>query len=133
MARKLLKTNDSAWLFAESYRTPMQVGMLATFRVPEDRPGFVADLVARWRGVQRFEAPYNFLFKKVPVPSWVEVPDGPGLGVEVNDLPVTSARATGMSFPRERRAGPTTMDTSARATVASGSGSPSPGPISTPS
>lgn len=75
MGRKLLKTNDSAWLFAESYRTPMQVGMLATFRVPEDRPTFVADLVARWRGVQEFEAPYNFLFEKVPVPSWVEVPD----------------------------------------------------------
>lgn len=75
MARKLLKTNDSAWLFAETYRTPMQVGMLATFRVPEDRPTFVADLVARWRGVQQFEAPYNFVFKKLPVPSWVETPD----------------------------------------------------------
>ena len=30
MGRKLLKINDSAWLFAESHRTPMQVGMLAT-------------------------------------------------------------------------------------------------------
>lgn len=75
MARKLLKTNDSAWLFAESYRTPMQVGMLATFRVPDDRPTFVADLVARWREVHEFAAPYNYLFKKSPVPSWLEVPD----------------------------------------------------------
>ena len=48
MARKLLKINDSSWLFAESSRTPMQVGMLATFRVPEDRPTFVADLVSRY-------------------------------------------------------------------------------------
>lgn len=75
MARKLLKTNDSAWLFAETYRTPMQVGMLATFRVPDDRPTFVADLVARWRTVREFRAPYNYRFKKLPVPSWVEVPD----------------------------------------------------------
>jgi diacylglycerol O-acyltransferase len=75
VARKLLKTNDSAWLFAETYRTPMQVGMLATFRVPEDRPTFVADLVARWRGVREFQAPFNYLFKRTPVPSWVELPD----------------------------------------------------------
>ncbi len=75
MARKLLAVNDSAWLFAESHRTPMQVGMLATFRVPEDRPTFVADLVARWREVQQFAPPFNYLFKKTPVPSWAEVPD----------------------------------------------------------
>lgn len=75
MARKLLKTNDSAWLFAETSRTPMQVGMLATFRVPQDRPTFVADMVAHWRSVHEFQAPYNYLFKKLPVPSWVEIPD----------------------------------------------------------
>ncbi|MDO9458372.1 wax ester/triacylglycerol synthase family O-acyltransferase [Nocardioides sp.] len=75
MARKLLKINDSAWLFAETSRTPMQVGMLATFRVPEDRPTFVADLVRRWRDVREFQPPYNFLFKTLPVPSWVEVRD----------------------------------------------------------
>lgn len=74
MARKLLAVNDSAWLFAESHRTPMQVGMLATFRVPEDRPTFVADLVAQWREVQEFAPPFNYLFKKTPVPSWVELP-----------------------------------------------------------
>ncbi|WP_211357210.1 WS/DGAT/MGAT family O-acyltransferase [Nocardioides rubriscoriae] len=75
MARKLLKINDSSWLFAETARTPMQVGMLATFRVPEDRPTFVADLVRRWRTVHEFRPPYNYLFKSLPVPSWVEVPD----------------------------------------------------------
>ena len=75
MARKLLKINDSSWLFAETYRTPMQVGMLATFAVPEDRPTFVADLVERWRSVHQFEAPFNDQFKKAPIPSWVEVKD----------------------------------------------------------
>ncbi len=75
MARKLLKINDSSWLFAETVRTPMQVGMLATFAVPEDRPTFVADLVTRWRETRQFEGPFNYLFKKAPVPSWLEVPD----------------------------------------------------------
>ncbi len=75
MGRKLLKINDSAWLFAESHRTPMQVGMLATFRVPEGEPTFVSDLVERWRQVHQFEPPYNYLFKMTPVPSWAELPD----------------------------------------------------------
>ncbi|MGA8257011.1 MAG: wax ester/triacylglycerol synthase family O-acyltransferase [Nocardioides sp.] len=75
MPRKLLAMNDSAWLFAESHRTPMQVGMLATFRVPADRPTFVADLVARWRDVHEFAPPFNYLFKKSPVPSWAELSD----------------------------------------------------------
>ena len=44
MGRRLLKINDSAWLYAESHRTPMQVAMLATFSVPEGQPDFVGDL-----------------------------------------------------------------------------------------
>ena len=76
MARKLLKTNDSAWLFAETHRTPMQVGMLATFRVPEDRPTFVADLVANWRECREYAPPFNLLYKTLPVPSWVELEAG---------------------------------------------------------
>lgn len=75
MARKPLKINDSAWLFAESHRTPMQVGMLATFSVPEDRPDFVADLVARWRDARQFAPPFNYLFRQLPFPSWAELPD----------------------------------------------------------
>ena len=73
MARKLLKTNDSAWLFAETHRTPMQVGMLATFRVPDDRPSFVTDLVAHWRECREFAPPFNLLYRTLPVPSWVEL------------------------------------------------------------
>jgi diacylglycerol O-acyltransferase len=73
MSRKVLKVNDSAWLYAESYRTPMQVAMLATFKVPEDQPDFVGDLVARWREVRDFHPPFNYLLKTVPVPSWKEL------------------------------------------------------------
>ena len=75
MARKLLKINDSAWLFAEKDKTPMQVGMLSTLTIPEGEPTFVADLVARWREVKTFAPPFNYLFKTLPVPSWVELSD----------------------------------------------------------
>ncbi|MCY7397204.1 MAG: wax ester/triacylglycerol synthase family O-acyltransferase [Nocardioides sp.] len=74
MARTMLTINDSAWLFAETRRTPMQVGMLATFRVPEDRPRFVADLVRSWRSVHEFAAPYDYLYRLLPVPSWSQIP-----------------------------------------------------------
>lgn len=73
MSRKVLKVNDSAWLYAESHRTPMQVAMLATFAVPEDRPDFVRDLVARWREVREYQPPFNYLLKTAPVPSWKEL------------------------------------------------------------
>jgi WS/DGAT/MGAT family acyltransferase len=75
VGRKLLKLNDSAWLYAESHRTPMQVAMLATFSVPEDRPDFVGDLYARWREVRQFEPPFNYLLRAVPVPGWKELDD----------------------------------------------------------
>lgn len=75
MARKLLSINDSSWLIAERPKTPMQVGMLATFRVPQDRPTFVQDLVERWREVREFAPPFNYLYKSAPVPSWKEVSD----------------------------------------------------------
>ena len=75
MGRKLLKINDSAWLYAESHRTPMQVAMLATFAVPEDRPDFVGDLYARWREIREFHPPFNYLLRTAPVPSWQELAD----------------------------------------------------------
>lgn len=75
MSRIPLAVNDSAWLYAETHRTPMQVGMLATFRVPEDQPTFVADLVARWREHRSFAPPFNYLFKRLPVPGWAELAD----------------------------------------------------------
>ncbi|MGN6779983.1 MAG: wax ester/triacylglycerol synthase family O-acyltransferase [Marmoricola sp.] len=75
MTRRILKLNDAAWLFAESHRTPMQVGMLATFELPEDRPAFVADLVDRWRQVRTFAPPFNYLLRTFPLPGWTELPD----------------------------------------------------------
>jgi diacylglycerol O-acyltransferase len=75
VGRKLLKINDSAWLYAESHRTPMQVAMLATFSVPEGRPDFVGELFARWREVRVFQPPFNYLFRAAPVPSWQELDD----------------------------------------------------------
>jgi len=75
VARKLLKINDSAWLYAESHRTPMQVAMLATFSVPDDRPDFVGDLHARWREIRQFQPPFNYLLRATPVPSWQELGD----------------------------------------------------------
>jgi diacylglycerol O-acyltransferase len=73
VSRKLLKVNDSAWLYAESHRTPMQVAMLATFSVPEGEHDFVRDLVARWREVKDFHPPFNYLLRATPVPSWQEL------------------------------------------------------------
>jgi diacylglycerol O-acyltransferase / wax synthase len=75
VGRKILKVNDSAWLYAESHRTPMQVAMLATFSVPEDQPDFVGDLFARWREVREFHPPFNYLLRAAPVPSWQELAD----------------------------------------------------------
>ena len=75
MGRTLLSVNDSAWLFAETRRTPMQVGLLATFRVPEGEPTFVADLASRWHETRQFGPPYNYRFRWAPVPSWTELPD----------------------------------------------------------
>src|SRR5690349_2693893 len=51
----------------------MQVAMLATFSVPEDRPDFVGDLFARWREVREFHPPFNYLLRMAPVPSWQEL------------------------------------------------------------
>jgi diacylglycerol O-acyltransferase len=73
VGRKLLKINDSAWLYAESHRTPMQVAMLATFSVPDGQPDFVGDLFARWREVPEFQPPFNYLLRAAPVPSWQEL------------------------------------------------------------
>jgi len=75
VGRRILKINDSAWLYAESHRTPMQVAMLATFSVPEDRPDFVGELYARWHEIRTFQPPFNYLLRATPVPSWQELDD----------------------------------------------------------
>ncbi|MEO7941905.1 MAG: wax ester/triacylglycerol synthase family O-acyltransferase [Marmoricola sp.] len=73
---KLLKINDAAWLLAESRRTPMHVGMLATFSLPEGADaGYLGDLVTNWRQVRTFAAPFNYLLQGGGLPRWKEIPD----------------------------------------------------------
>ena len=65
-----LRINDLAWLWSESRRTPMQVGMLATFRLPDDAgPGYLTDLVRRWRTVRTFSPPFDYVLAG-PLPHW---------------------------------------------------------------
>jgi len=72
---QLLKVNDVAWLYAESYRTPMQVGMLATFTVPDDADGsYLTEVVERWRSVRTFAPPFNYAFRG-PLPHWRTLAD----------------------------------------------------------
>jgi diacylglycerol O-acyltransferase len=73
---KILKINDSAWLFAESRRTPMHVGVLATFSMPDDADDcYLEDLVNRWRTVRTFKPPFNYLLQRPGLPRWKELDD----------------------------------------------------------
>lgn len=73
---KILKINGAAWLFAESRRTPMHVGMLATFSKPEDADAcYLEDLVNAWREVRTFAPPFNYLLQSPGPPRWKELPD----------------------------------------------------------
>jgi diacylglycerol O-acyltransferase len=73
---RVLKPNDAAWLFAESRRTPMHVGMLATFSLPDDADErYLEDLVGRWRTARTFAAPFNYVLRGTAVLRWQELPD----------------------------------------------------------
>ena len=62
MKRIPLNLNDASWLHAETRRTPMQIGLLATFAKPADAgPSYLSELVDRWREVRQFQPPYNYL------------------------------------------------------------------------
>lgn len=76
MPSKILKMNDAAWLFAESRRTPMHVGMLATFSLPEDADKcYLEDLVNEWRQVRTFAPPFNYVLQGPGLLRWKEIPD----------------------------------------------------------
>lgn len=71
----ILKINDAAWLYAETFRTPMHVGVLATFAMPQDAgEGYLQELVARWREVRTFSPPFNYVLRG-PAPHWKVLPD----------------------------------------------------------
>jgi WS/DGAT/MGAT family acyltransferase len=72
----ILKVNDAAWLFAESRNTPMHVGMLATFSMPEDADEcYLEDMINDWRRVRTFSPPFNYVLRGRGVQRWKEIPD----------------------------------------------------------
>jgi diacylglycerol O-acyltransferase len=74
MATRRIRVNDAAWLFAEGRNTPMHVGVLATFALPADAPpGFLRELVARWRETREFAPPFNYRLRLLPLPAWEEL------------------------------------------------------------
>lgn len=72
----ILKINDAAWLLAESRNTPMHVGMLATFSMPEDADEcYLEDMINEWREVRTFRPPFNYVLQGMGPPRWKELPD----------------------------------------------------------
>jgi WS/DGAT/MGAT family acyltransferase len=68
---------DASWLYTESRETPMHVGALMPFRLPEGAPpDFMRTLMADFRKHRKFEAPWNRRLKssilKSPVHYWVD-------------------------------------------------------------
>ena len=64
LSGSILKVNDAAWLLAESRRTPMHVGSLATFSMPEDAGrDYLEELVCAWREVRTFRPPFNYVLR----------------------------------------------------------------------
>ena len=73
---QVLKINDAGWLHAETSRTPMHVGLLATFSMPEDADEcYLEDLVNRWREVRTFQPPFNYLLRGTALPRWATLSD----------------------------------------------------------
>lgn len=80
MARQM-SALDASWLFVESPRTPMQVGVLAIFSLPEGAgPDFIKNTFAQLRAPAGFAAPFNLrlrpsrlrLLPSRLAPSWQE-------------------------------------------------------------
>jgi diacylglycerol O-acyltransferase len=68
---------DASWLYTESRETPMHVGALMPFRLPDGAPkDFMRDLMADLRRHRQFAPPWNrklsSSFLKNPLLSWVE-------------------------------------------------------------
>ncbi|MDB5967790.1 MAG: wax ester/triacylglycerol synthase family O-acyltransferase [Hydrocarboniphaga sp.] len=82
MTRKM-NPLDASWLFVDSQRTPMHVGVLAIFSLPADAsPDFIKNLFLHLRGPAAFVAPFNLrlrqpritIFSSRLIPSWEEDP-----------------------------------------------------------
>ncbi|HEY5854311.1 MAG TPA: wax ester/triacylglycerol synthase family O-acyltransferase [Aldersonia sp.] len=71
---------DLSWLVLESPDTPMHVGGLLTFALPDDAPAdFLQRIATRLRAERRFEAPWNLQVSRSLrdklMPRWVEEKD----------------------------------------------------------
>lgn len=76
LSGKILKINDAAWLLAETRRTPMHGGLLATFSLPEDADKhYLGDMIDSWREVRTFASPFNYVLARPGLPRWKEIPD----------------------------------------------------------
>ena len=80
MSALRLNPLDASWLYTESRETPMHVGALMPFKLPDDAPpDFLRQLMSDLRKERRFEAPWNRRLKstllKSPVHHWIEDED----------------------------------------------------------
>ena len=76
MANQVLKINDAGWLHAETFRTPMQVGVLANLKMPDDADEcYLEDLVNMWRTHKTFQPPFNYKLRGTLLPRWEVLPD----------------------------------------------------------
>jgi len=72
----VLKLNDAAWVLAETDRTPMQVGVLASFSMPDGAgPSYLEDLFRSWREVKTFQPPFNYVLRGPGLPRWKQLAD----------------------------------------------------------
>jgi WS/DGAT/MGAT family acyltransferase len=74
---KTLNPLDASWLLVESRETPMHVGALIPFTLPDDAPpDFLRRLLADFRNARTIVAPWNQRLRapglKGLVPVWVE-------------------------------------------------------------
>jgi WS/DGAT/MGAT family acyltransferase len=72
-----LNTLDASWLYTESRETPMHVGALMPFKLPDGAPkDFMRQLMTELRRHRRFAPPWNrklaSSFLKHPLHQWVE-------------------------------------------------------------
>ena len=77
MATIKLNPLDASWLMVESIDTPMHVGSLTIYSLPDDAPpDFVKNLVAHLRASRTFASPFNLKLRsaalKSVLPAWVE-------------------------------------------------------------
>ena len=80
MSAKTLNPLDASWLLVESRHTPMHVGGLIPFTLPEDAPpDFLRSLLAEFRACEKVASPWNHRLRlpglKNLLPVWEEEAD----------------------------------------------------------